>query len=328
MRCRDRFLSTLVLALAGAAVSCDDATDVEFPSQAINLLVGFAQGGGSDQWARSIAEVAEPALGVPLTVVNLAGEGGLLALEEYVSLEPTGYDLLSIVDIYAAAYALGDTDIHPAEDVIPLMVGNITVCQIYIGADDPRFSTWDEVVAYGQANPGMTVASVGTELDLEGVSIMMLEDAFDLELGRTYIEDPTDRFTAPLTGATDLLIEQVSDVQEVVQSGEIVPVLTLWSSRPTGFEDVPAVTEYDSGFQPLVRMRGIAALPQVPEDRLEFLKGAFREAFQSAAFQAHLSENALDVLAYPDDPVEAFREQVQIYQDFYCSTLGLGCPPD
>jgi tripartite-type tricarboxylate transporter receptor subunit TctC len=160
---------------------------------------------------------------------------------------------------------------------------------------------------------------------MEGISIAHLADAFSVDLERQIVEGSMDRFTAPLTGLTDLLLEQSSDVVEMVQNGDLLPVLTLWSSRPQAFADVPAVTELAPGFQPLVRMRGLAAHPEVPANRLAFMRSALLEAFNSTDYQAFLAANALDLVAYPTDPVAAFQAQVQIYQDFYCTELGVGC---
>jgi tripartite-type tricarboxylate transporter receptor subunit TctC len=38
----------------------------DFPTQPINIIVGFSSGGGSDQWVRSIASAAERTLGTPV----------------------------------------------------------------------------------------------------------------------------------------------------------------------------------------------------------------------------------------------------------------------
>ena len=286
----------------------------DYPTQPINIIVGFAAGAGSDQWARSIASAAEKTLGIPVEVTNIVGDGGKAALREFLSAPADGYTLLSVIDIYAAAYASGELDINPAEDLVPLLVGNIAVSQIYIAPDDGRFTTWDEVVAYAKENPNLTVASVGAPLDLEDLGIMSLEQTFAVDLERVIIEDAEERFTAAVTGMTDLLIEQPGDVKELVASGELQPILTLWNERIKGSEDVPAVTELDADFAPLLRFRGLAAHNGVPQARLDFLRAALREAFNSDEFQADLRERSLDVVTYPEDAVAAIREQVEMYE--------------
>ena len=322
-------LPVLVAILVGAACGGGDATKgplgslkpTDFPTEPINILVGYDAGGGSDQWARSIAKAAEEVLGVPVTVTNLVGNAGLDALDQYMSEPADGYSLFSIVDLYAAAYASGETEINPAEDLVPLLVGNLVVSQIYMAADEERFSSWEDVVEYGQDNPGLTVASVGSPLDLEGLSIQGLEDDFGLDLERVLFPDAQARFNATIDGTTDLLIEQPSDVIELLDAGQIVPILTLWDQRIKGFEDVPTATELGAGFPPLLRLRGLAAHKDVSQERLTYLEAALREAFNSQEFQDGLKQGSMDLVDYPEDAKAAFEEQVDTYKQLYGSAL-------
>ncbi len=314
-------ITSVFFALASVLSGCgimeappDAASD--FPTQPIKIIVGFGEGGGSDRWARSIGQAAKASLGVPVEVVNVEGDGGLEALRTFQEAPADGYTLFSLLDTYAAAYAAGETDVNPGEDLTPLLVGSIAVSQIYIAADDERFNSWDEVVAYAQENPGLTVSSGGTPLDLEDISIMNLGQAFDIVLERVILNDAQERFTAPLTGRTDLLIEQTSDVKDLVNAGELQPVLTLWDERIRDSEDVPAVGELDVDFTPLLRFRGLAAHNETPQARLDFLERALREAFNSEEYQAILREGDLDIVPYPDDPVAAVRQQVETYEAF------------
>ena len=289
----------------------------DFPTNPINIIVGYAAGGGSDQWARSIARAAEKTLGVPVTVTNIVGDVGLDAVRDFLSTPADGHTLLSIIDIYAAAFARGEIEVDPAEDLVPLLVGNVAVSQIYIAPDDERYSSWDEVVTYAKENPGLRVPSAGTPLDLEGVSIVSLEQAFDVDLERVFIAETEERFTAPVTGAADILIEQASDVKALVNAGELKPILTLWNEPIKGSKDVPTAKDKGAEFIPLLRLRGLATHRGVPQERIDYLKAALREAFNSEEFQKDLRERSLDLVSYPEDAAAAFREQVETYQQLY-----------
>jgi putative tricarboxylic transport membrane protein len=317
---RASILSTILIGLTLTLAGCTliDGSGNDFPDGPVNIIVGYAKDGGSDQWARSIAAEASKTLGVEVTVTNIPGDGGITGLNEFLTREPDGYTLMSIVDIYAAAFAKGQIQTNVAEDLVPLLVGNMVTSEIYIAPDDPRFQTWDDVVNYARSNPGLKVASAGTPLDLEGLSILGLEDAFNVDLERQIIQDANDRFNAPVTGVTDLLIEQSSDVQELVQNGTLKPVLTLWRSRTS--QGVPAVTELAPDFSTLLRMRGLAAHPDVPQDRLDILKEALEAAFSSANYQRYLRDKGMDAVQYPTDAPAAWREQAEIYRALFQSS--------
>jgi hypothetical protein len=45
------------------------------------------------------------------------------------------------MDVYVAEYSSGESDINPAEDLVPLLAGNLAVSQIYVAPGDGRFTT-------------------------------------------------------------------------------------------------------------------------------------------------------------------------------------------
>ena len=64
------------------------------PERPIQIVVGFAPGGGTDQTARLIASAAQEFFPVPLVVVNRPGASGTLAAELVANAAPDGYTLL------------------------------------------------------------------------------------------------------------------------------------------------------------------------------------------------------------------------------------------
>jgi tripartite-type tricarboxylate transporter receptor subunit TctC len=64
------------------------------PTRPVQLVAGFAPGGGSDTIARTIAEAAAPFVPQPLVVVNRPGAGGALAAEQVARAAPDGHTRL------------------------------------------------------------------------------------------------------------------------------------------------------------------------------------------------------------------------------------------
>ena len=61
-------------AVAGPAPA---ARAAEYPGRAVDLVVGFAPGGGADNAARLIATYASQKWGHPVNVVNMPGASGI-----------------------------------------------------------------------------------------------------------------------------------------------------------------------------------------------------------------------------------------------------------
>lgn len=308
-------IMALLLVAGIGLTSCGKDEGEEFPSEPISIISGWL--GGTEQFLNAIAPEAEEELGVPVVVDKILGNEGLDAIREFQTVAPDGYTLLAILDLDAAAFAQGLTDVNPAEDEVPILIGNVAISQIYIRADEPRYSDWDELVAYASEHATLKVATIGDPFNLENLSLASLEQAFGVVFQQVPYDLSPERYASLVEGQTDLLIDQPGDLKEFLDSGQFKPILTLWNERVKGFEDVPVPTEKGADFTPLLRIRGLAAPKGTPQDRIEELVEAFNDAFGSETFQQHLSERMLDLVSYPKDPVATMREQVELYQQLY-----------
>ncbi|MFC1904455.1 penicillin-binding protein activator [Chloroflexota bacterium] len=287
-------------------------TELGFPSRPIRIISGWT--GGTVTFLEAVAQNAEKIIGMPLVVVSKVGNEGLDAITEFQAAPTDGYTLFFFADITITPFVQGKIAFNPTEDMVPLLIGNLAVSQIYIRADDGRYSNWDKLVTYAREHPGLKVAMVGTPLDMEGLLITNLEQAFNLQFEQRAYEKSSERYAAFMSGQTDILIEQIGDVRKFVEGGEFKPVLTLWNERVKGFEDVPTAVENGDDFIPLLRLRGLAAPKGTPQERIDYLKEVLQTIFNSEGFQEYLRENSLDLVPYPDDPTAYVREQIETYR--------------
>ncbi len=79
---------------AGAAGREAAAAQAWEPERPIQLVVGFAPGGGADLAARAIAEASSRFFPMPLVVVNRPGAGGAIAAQQVAGMPPDGQALL------------------------------------------------------------------------------------------------------------------------------------------------------------------------------------------------------------------------------------------
>ena len=308
-------IMALLLVVGIGMTSCGKDGGEEFPSEPISIISGWL--GGTGQFLNAIAPEAEEDLEVPVVVVNRLGNEGLDAIHEFQAAAPDGYTLLAILDLDAAAFAQGLIEVNPAEDQVPILIGNVAISQIYIRADESRYADWDGLVAYASEHPTLKVATIEDPFNLENLSLASLEQGFGVVFQQVPYDLSPERYASLVEGQTDLLIDQPGDLEEFLDSGQFKPILTLWNERVKGFEDVPVPTEKGVAFTPLLRIRGLAVPKDTPQDRIEVLEDAFNDAFDSEAFQQQLSERMLDLVSYPEDPVATMREQVELYRQLY-----------
>jgi tripartite-type tricarboxylate transporter receptor subunit TctC len=144
----------VAVALLLVAASPVPAQTASYPSKPIRVIVGFAAGGGNDQFARLIAQKFEENTGANLIVENRPGAGGRLAAE-YVAKQPAdGYTVMvaatGAMSIAAAIYP--KLAYHPTKSFVPLnMIASFPLVMV-VNADSPAKSVRD-LVAWAKANP-------------------------------------------------------------------------------------------------------------------------------------------------------------------------------
>ncbi len=90
-----RSIIAAIAGLCGAAFACAPGVAQQtYPSQRVNMYVGFAAGGFADTVARVVGARLGERLGQTFTAQNLEGGGGIRATRQTAAAAPDGYTLL------------------------------------------------------------------------------------------------------------------------------------------------------------------------------------------------------------------------------------------
>ncbi len=82
-----------VFVVMGLVAGVGNVSAAPYPERAIEIIVPFGVGGGSDTAARAVAEGLKPLLKVPLVITNMPGGGATKGML-YVSQQPAeGYEV-------------------------------------------------------------------------------------------------------------------------------------------------------------------------------------------------------------------------------------------
>lgn len=93
-------MKRILAALAGALILTTGATAQDYPSEPVDMIVGYAAGGTSDTATRIVAEALSQELGQPVVVQNRPGAATTVASNWVANQDADGYTL------YAAAVSL------------------------------------------------------------------------------------------------------------------------------------------------------------------------------------------------------------------------------
>jgi tripartite-type tricarboxylate transporter receptor subunit TctC len=106
-----------------------------YPSRTINMIVGFAPGGGTDTVARIVAKKVGDSVGQTVIVENKAGAGGTVAAHQVARSASDGYTILlgNVGSLAVAPHLIAKLPYDPLHDLAPITMAvefpNVIVVQ-------------------------------------------------------------------------------------------------------------------------------------------------------------------------------------------------------
>jgi tripartite-type tricarboxylate transporter receptor subunit TctC len=297
-----------------------------FPERALTMIVPYGPAGGSGQVAGAMAEAVTELTGVAINRDHKPGGSGTVGMTAYMAAPADGYNVLEHIDDASSAHALDSSNPNPAEDLIPLVISQVTFSQIYIRANETRYTDWPSFVEWVTAQDGRaTIANVSKEGSMERVTMKFLTDATGMKIQQISFDKGAPRYGALLGGQVDALFEQPGDVRNFLDAGEFKPILTIFDERPDVFSDVPTHREMGMDFDPLLRFRGFYVHKDAPADRVDWLKWAFQRGYCEDSYQAFNESKFMTVIdSYRDTEgaKDLITRSVAQYRDVY-KAMGL-----
>ena len=119
-----------------------------FPERALTMIVPYGPAGGSGQVAAAMAESVAGFTGVAINRDHKPGGSGTVGMTAYMASPADGYNVLEHIDDASSAHALDSSQPHPARDLIPLVISQVTFSQIYIRTNETRYNDWESFLAW------------------------------------------------------------------------------------------------------------------------------------------------------------------------------------
>jgi len=241
---RRRFIASTLAAGAALPFATVRAQTAPLPTTPVRIVVGFPPGGGTDVMARVMAQKLATLWGVPVTVENKAGAGGVIAAE-YVAKQPNNGTTLLMTNIsnHAIAPALYPTLGYVVErDFTPLVLVGVTPNLLICNPSKPA-RTVKDLVALCRDKPGtVTFGSSGA-----GASQHLAIELFKLRAGVDALHVPYRGSGPMLTdligGQIDYSFETMTSATPHVASGKLVAIAQTRPRRSKAHPGVPPVAE-------------------------------------------------------------------------------------
>ena len=162
------FITILALSFAGL-VWGQAPKPKDYPTRAVEVVVQYGAGGGSDIFVRSLMMPARGQLKVPINVTNLTGGAGVKASTYVLSQPADGYTIYNFSPEQLINTIFGREDYKL---FAPLCNVQQDESMFYVRAES-QFKTIQDVIKYAKENPGKLQFTGTTAASPDEVIIML-----------------------------------------------------------------------------------------------------------------------------------------------------------
>lgn len=330
MRLRRGLLVMVVVGvgLALAAALADPAAAQPYPARAVEIVVPFVPGGGTDLIARATADYLSKKWGQPLLVVNKPGGGGVIGARAALKdARPDGYTVL--MDIHTTApMMIGAWKSPPLTLADRKWAGRIVLDpMVFAVKADAPWKDFKELSAWVKANSEQLVwSSVGPS----GPSRYTAFDWFT-QIGvdptktkMVITEGAADSMTKLAGGHVMLAIHSVAEAKAMAEGGKIRLLAVLAPQRVSYIGDVPTAEE--QGVMKGVSVSwwaGISVPSATPDAVVRKWEGALGEMAKDPAFRAATDRLWMKLDYLDASAMTAFVEKQAAYYVDMAGKIGI-----
>lgn len=246
------------------------------PSKSVEMLIGFNAGGGADALARLVAEKIESDLGWEVVPVNRGGAGGAVMAGLLKNAAADGHTIgMGVTTTFSTNPVFSEGITYGPEDFDYL--GTIALSQMVIVARaSAPFSTLDEMAEHAKKNGGLTIASMGPELERVAD---LISGHFDIDLRVLPTRGGAEVLTQVLGEHVDLGFNGGAHHQ-YIKSGDMKVVVNLNEEPLLVTPDVANLRSYGIDFASNIYFQ-FQAPKGLPEDVKASLAAAIDKAVNS-----------------------------------------------
>lgn len=308
-------LSATLLAGCGASTGSSSAAaqgapsgtaKAGYPTQDINGIVQWGEGGGTDSLMRPLATLAQDKLGKSIVVQNMTGGTGSIATQYVYDQDADGYNLLMGAENPSLYNALDILDLTYDNFDCVLLIGDETV-GVAVGKNSP-YTSLKEICDAANSGKELTLATTGTGGLPWEVSALITSITGASFTQVQYDSDASAR-VAVLGGECDFTICKVQSCLEEYKSGDLKLLCMLATDTVAQMPDVPLITEEYPEFAeylPWGPFYGVFVKEGTDPAVVETLSNAFTEAFNDASYQEVLKNYNINPMGYTGDEAKAY----------------------
>ena len=269
------------LALAAALAVPTIALAQAWPTKPVRLVSPFPAGGGTDAFARPLAQQLSQQLGQQFVVDNRGGAGGTIGAEHVAKGPADGYTFLVGAvhhTIAVSVYAKLGYDLQ--KDLVPVTLVASVPSVVVVHPSIPVKSI-KELIDYAKANPNklnFASAGNGTSHHLAGELFKTLTGA---QMNHVPYKGAGPAMQDLLGGQVDLMFDGMGTSGPQIRGNRLRPLAVTTKQRSPAFPDIPTMGEAGVQNYEVTTWYGIWAPAGTPQEAITRLQQEVAKAMQA-----------------------------------------------
>lgn len=237
-----RHVLTAMAALATCTASLP--ATAAWPDRPVTIIVPFPAGGGTDTFARPLAQQLGTQIGQPVVIDNKGGAGGTVGAAVAAKAKGDGYIFFMGGAHHALAPSLyKNLSYNIQKDFVPVALLAQPPQVVVINSSKLPVKTVAELVDYAKKHPGeinFGTAGKGSTHHLAG-------ELFAMQTGIKLVDVPYQgagpMLSALIGGQVDMAFDGLGSSAGHIRSGSIKPLAVASKERSPSFPNVPTAAE-------------------------------------------------------------------------------------
>ncbi|MDN5346926.1 MAG: putative tricarboxylic transport rane protein [Clostridia bacterium] len=293
----------------GAEKPKEEKPKVNFPTKPITLICWSSPGSPVDVMSRQISKVGEKYLGQPINVLTKQGGGGADAVTYLLKQPKDGYTILAATASLAGLFNREGIPFKP-DDIQPIIGVQADPYCIIVPGNSP-FKSFQELLEYGQKNPGKVTISGPFAAGAHHVRFYQLQKIIKQKTGKAF-----DVTWVPFEGGSEAVANVMGghsvaghtnpgNIKAQVAAGKLKILSVSSEKRLDSFPDVPTYKEMGYDFV-AYHWRGIVGPKGMPQEVVDILYQKLKQAIEDPEFQKYIK--SVEMISWPVSPSEFDKE--------------------
>ena len=265
------------------------------PSRQIEAVVHTGPGGGSDIFARAIAEMLqkEKLISQRMQVVNKSGGGSAVAMSYLAEKKGDPHTIGFFTGVWVTNPLTTSEATVTIKDLAPIVRLVLEPAVVAVKADSP-YKDMKDFIEAAKKSPNQLRQSGGSVTGRDNLMRLLIQKATGAQW--TYISFPSggERLSNLLGGHVQMMVIEPQEAGEQIRAGNLRVIASLTEKRLASMPKVPTIKEQGIDVTIIPQARGILAPPAAPKEVVQYYEGVFDRFAKTASWKQYVEQNQFE----------------------------------